>query len=278
MPRSKIKEFAKVVIGFAAEKMMPGLARDIDEGRPTGKSLKLKRAIVHSRVQRAKWRGDEAAAKKAVDDWWKSDVGDHFYDQMAGQQRFEDMFLGPHYPLVERLKEICGPGSVYSNLVEVGCGDGLVLRHLSETLSNLESFTGLDISERIIERNRAEFADHEKIDWQYANVLDWIGENDRDGTVLFSYGGVMEYLNEEELTGVYAALKKSKNVAVALAEPMDVSYDAKQETESRFIGTEHVYYCHNYAHILRQTGYRIEFEKYLSIVGWPWVMVIAVPE
>jgi len=191
MSFSPIKDLAKTAIGFAAEIAIPSLAREVDAGEKTGRMLRIKKAIVHSRIRRASWSGDETAAKKAIDDWWKSEVGDDYYDSMAGQKRLDGMFLGDHYPLVERLKEYCAANPNLHKLVEVGCGDGLVLNHMSKELPAFSELLGLDISERIIERNAQTFAENSRIRFSSANVIEWIKANNTDNTVLMSYGGVM---------------------------------------------------------------------------------------
>ena len=277
MAYSAFRQFAKTVIGSVAEVAVPHLARDIDEGRSTGRARKLKRAMIHARIQRAKWRGDEDAAKKAINDWWSSDVGDHFYGEMAGQARFEQMFMGPHFEIVHKLQGLVGEGR-FSHLVEVGSGDGLVLNYLARNLEGMERFTGLDISERIIASNQERYSDLTNTRFEHADVLSWLGASPRDNTILLSYGGVMEYLTELELLSVYQELARYSDVAVALVEPLDESFDVARHSASRFVGTEHVYYCHNYADILRRAGYRLEFEEYLSLAGWPWVMLVARPE
>lgn len=278
MSRSPVKEFAKVVIGAGAEIVMPGLGRDLDEGRKTGKNLKLKRAILHSRIQRAKWRGDEAAAKKAVDDWWKSDVGDHYYEVMAVRMdRFEKMFKGDHYVMVNWLKDLCERDASFAHVVEVGCGDGYVTNHLSEVLPSIEDFIGLDISDRIIDTCNATYGTPPRVQFEAGNIIEWINREPRDKTILVSYGGVMEYLTQAELTGVYRDLRKSTNVAVALVEPLDAGFDPEKETTSRFEGTEHTYYTHNYKHILQDAGFDVTQCEYMSIAGWPWVAIMALP-
>ncbi len=276
MSFSPIKDLAKTAIGFAAEIAIPSLAREVDAGEKTGRMLRIKKAIVHSRIRRASWSGDETAAKKAIDDWWKSEVGDDYYDSMAGQKRLDGMFLGDHYPLVERLKEYCAANPNLHKLVEVGCGDGLVLNHMSKELPAFSELLGLDISERIIERNAQTFAENSRIRFSSANVIEWIKANNTDNTVLMSYGGVMEYLTEDELLEVYKTHLTRENAVVALGEPLDTSFDPKTETSSRFIGTLHVYHCHNYADILRRAGYDVIYETYLDLAGWPWTLVIGV--
>jgi len=275
MTYTNIKDLARTALGIAAETAIPSIAREIDEGRRTGRLITLKKAIVHSRVRRAVWNGDEDAAKKAVDDWWKSEVGDDYFANMAGKPRFESLFLGPHYQLVEELSAYCKTHPEVKQLVEMGCGDGMVLNHLSSVLEGFDSFVGIDISDRITSRNKIEYAENTRIAFESGDAVKWIQDNDTSNTVLLSYGGVMEYLNEDNLLEVLAQHFQQPNAVVALSEPIDNDFNPEHECASKLIGTMHVYHCHNYAHLLRKTGFEIKFETYIDIAGWPWTMIIA---
>ena len=74
-------------------------------------------------------------------------------------------------------------------LCEIGCGSGLVLRHLSTVLGELREFVGIDLSEAQCRLNRVRFA-ATRLRFESADAIEWIRANVLPGRVYFTNGGV----------------------------------------------------------------------------------------
>lgn len=197
---------------------MPHLAKDIDERRKTGRATRLKRAILYARAQKAaRAAAAAAAAGKAVRDWWLSDIGDHHHEVQTG--RFDRVFKGRHYALVDKLSDMIESGGRYETLVELGCGNGLGLDHLSERLPSLKRLIGLDINAEVIRKDAERHKDDPRLTFVEGEITRWLAAEKRDGTVVFANDGVLMYLSEDEVRGLFRRLAESKDVAVALIEP-----------------------------------------------------------
>lgn len=270
MDNSEWKHHIKCMLGASLEKALPGLAREIDAGKSTKKMVRLKNWIVYSRLARARKTGDTASISDAHFDYWKSDVGNAFYDQFA--TRFNDWFLSHHKVIVDELQEIIQVNSGFSRLVEIGCGDGQVLRYCQNHLSSLSEVVGLDINPTIIERNR-KIAQNDSITYVHGNAVEWLKAHPKPGTIVLSYGGVLEYFSQQALRDLLALLAGSAPAMIALVEPIDPEADLESQEISHTFGQEKSF-SHPHRRVLEQSGYEVRFEKEILLDGVRWMLMV----
>jgi SAM-dependent methyltransferase len=254
------------------EVLRPDLAREIDEGRGTGRYLRQKGWILQSRIARARLRGDTAAVEKALSSFWKGDTADFFYSLY--RDRFEQWFLTIHQPLIGALeREVRCAG--LTDLFEIGCGDGRALEHCLRRMPQLRRLIGIDINESIVNRNRRTFADEPRLSFLAGNATELLPPQLADGTVVLSYGGVMEYLREAEVARLYASLAACKRVAAAHVEPLDPLHDLSAEPGSRVFGVENSF-SHNYPRLMRENGLVPIYAEDFMHDGLRWLMLLGV--
>ena len=252
-----MRESIRNVCGVLATHFFSGITEQIACGE-TAPQGKLGSLISSRLIQKAAAEGDHEALRRHLAHYWTGCEGDSFYSNF--DDRFEKWFLGGHYPVFAELTRLVSenPGK-YSRVVEVGCGDGRVLHHLSEQLDGIEEFVGIDINEGIIGRNR-DFYDSDKLKFVAGDATEWIGREAGEGTILATYGGVMEYFLENELADLYETLKEKAPVAVVMVEPLYDDFDLEREEASRSSGGEHSF-SHNYPLLLRRAGFEIAYEE-----------------
>lgn len=222
-------------------------------------------------IRKAAENGDHSALRNQLANYWQGAAADYFYE--AFTDRFEEWFLNDHYAVVETLKEIVAESpNKYKKLYEIGCGDGQVLSHLSRNLPQIDHFTGLDLNEKIIDRN-SDFYINDKMSFEAGDAAGWLDQNADEGSVVMTYGGVFEYFLEDELKNMLAMLKQKSPVTLALVEPLYEDYDLSTETKSRTSGKEHSF-SHNYRHLLTEAGFEIQFEQEPEM-EFRWIMMVA---
>ena len=265
-----MKETIKHACGSIAAHLFAGSKRacEGDNDMPSGRFGNMISAAL---IRNAASKGDHAALRSHLTRYWQGDQGDAFYRNYA--DRFDRWFLGEHYPLIEELKELVSSSpDKFHQVFEMGCGDGQVLNHLSETLSGITDFVGLDINQGIIQRNRS-FYDSPRLRFESGDAGEWITNHAQSGTILMSYGGVMEYFTEEELLTMFQNLRDHSPVAIALVEPLYDNYDLATETDSRPCGAENSF-THNHRHLLEKAGYTLRFEREPEM-EFRWMMILA---
>lgn len=271
MLASVVKHRIKRLLGASIEVALPHIAAEIDAGRSSGKLVRLKNWVVYNRLERARARGDAGSVSSAHFDYWKSDVGNAFYDQYT--DRFEDWFLGHHKVLIEELQRVVEASGAFHRLVEIGCGDGQVLRYCRDHLPTLERVIGLDINPMIIERNQSAAENH-GISYVHGDAMAWLAENPQAGTILLSYGGVLEYFSEQALERLLVLLAKNTPCIVAFVEPIDPRADLEEQKESYTFGQENSF-SHPHRVVLDRVGYQVLFEKEILLSGVRWMLMLA---
>jgi len=191
--------------------------------------------------------------------------------------RFDGWFHGPHYPLVDALAAAAAANPRFVRLVEVGCGDGRALVHIAERLPGLPELVGLDINARIIARNACMHGDRPRLRFVHTDARRWLAEETGDGTILFSYGGVLEYVSEPELAAIFARLGRHRDTAVALVEPVDPLHNLSSDAGSHPHGLERSF-SHNHLALLAAAALTIRFAEEVTVHGIRWMMILAVSE
>ena len=271
---SQAKDTFKHWGGSLLEILAPWIAHDLDQDRHSGRFLRAKRWILYARTVRARARGDADALQKTLFDFWHTDVADAYFDQYG--DRFAKWFLGPHHEIVDQLAVLSRSGD-YSRLIEVGCGGGQVLEHCANAMQAVQEFIGVDINPVIIARNQIHFAQNPRLRFLTADASVWLPKTAKPGTILLTYGGVLEYFSARTLSAMFESLAGAAPAAVALVEPVDPDHDLWRDARSHAFGQENSF-SHNHQKLLEATGFKTVFCKILSLGGQSWVMVLATTE
>lgn len=261
----------KQACGDLASRLFPEKRGALARGERIPRGM-LDRLIHSNLIEEAARKGDQQALRDQLSRYWQGSSGSDFHDRFS--DRFENWFLGAHYPVVEALREVAAarPGEL-RQLFEVGCGDGRVLRHLSGALPDLTRFTGIDINASIIEKNRETYAGG-KLEFIAGDAAAILAKQFTCGSILMTYGGVLEYFLESELASIFRMARSQAPAAVALVEPLYDQFDMDLEVHSRAGGREKSF-SHPYPRLLRDAGFEVVFRR--EIQGeFSWIMLVAV--
>lgn len=262
----------KLWLGSGLETLMPELSRDIATGANPSRFVWLKSCILYARTIRAQQKGDAGTLQKVLFDNWRIDRADSFYDKFT--DRFDRWFLGPHHEIVDQLQALSRK-TRFESLIEIGCGDGRVLEHCVAALPDIRRAVGIDINPAIIARNRETFRDNSLLSFTAADASTWLAEHMQDGTIVLTYGGVMEYFSAAALSSMFRSIAKYDRVAVALVEPVDPTHDLQTDPDSHTFGEENSF-SHNHRVLLGGAGFEIAYSTTVQLGGVTWAMMIAV--
>ena len=271
---SHSRETIKLWLGTLAEVFVPWARRDLDAGDDSGRLITIKRWILYARSTRARASGDARALQKILFLFWRADTADTYFDRYL--DRYQKWFLGPHHEIVDQISKLARSGD-YSRLIEVGCGAGRVLEHCAAAVPEVQNFIGVDINPVIIARDKTDFAQNPRLQFVAADASVWLRDTAQPGTILLTYGGVMEYFSSETLLGMFKTMAQYHPAVVALVEPVDPAHDLANDPASHVFGQENSF-SHNYEKLLQAAGYRMLFRKYLRLGGVSWVMLVTATE
>lgn len=156
-------------------------------------------------------------------------------------------------------------------LVEIGCGDGRVLDHLAGRLAGVGEFVGLDLNGPIIAEDRVRYADRPRLRFESGDALEWLQANAAPGTILMTYGGVLEYFAPDRLRELFALLPRP--ALLALVEPLSPGYDEAREPASRADSVE-CSFSHPYRRLVQEAGYVLLFERRVELEH-RWILLLA---
>ena len=271
---AQARQTFKLWVGNLLEVLAPWIRHDLDTDRHSGRFVKQKRWILYARTARARARGDAGALQKSLFQFWRADTADTYFDCYV--DRYQKWFLGPHHEIVDQLATLARSGT-YSRLIEVGCGAGRVLEHCAAAMPEVQDFIGVDINPVIIARNRVDYAQNSRLQFLATDASGWLQDAAQPGTILLTYGGVMEYFSAETLSAMFGTLAQHRPAAVALVEPVDPGHALAKDAASHAFGQENSF-SHNHEKLLLAAGFQTVFCKTLHLDGKSWVMLLAAVE
>lgn len=250
----------KGLTGRAIVPCFPKLAREILENPFGGNPGPLGRLIRNGYYLRAVAKRDFDLTQRFLMNYWESPASEGFFDEF--EHRFESLFLKYHAGIVDALQQISRSWSVPApRIVEIGVGDGRVLEYLASRLTNFAGFHGIDVNKEQIAKNQVRYADHPKFTFSTDDALDWLARNPALGTVIYTNGGVFEYLTRDQLLALFTELARSSQpCAVAVTETIASDHDLEAEPESFHYGREFSI-SHNYPAILKEAGFQVCYQN-----------------
>jgi ubiquinone/menaquinone biosynthesis C-methylase UbiE len=157
---------------------------------------------------------------------------------------------------IEQIKQLIAKYSNIENIIEIGCGNGLYLNQIRETLGNDYNYWGIDLSRDQITKNKELFKKINFIEGQAGKIesLD-ILEN-----TLYITFGTLNCFTQSELISFFNHIYKLKGFqAIAISEWI---IDFNPEIEYMSKPMSPTLYNHNYNHHLEATNFKIFLKEY----------------
>lgn len=273
--KSYLKSRLLFLMGRLITLTHPKTRQEVLEADIRGPKRKLKKWIARTEFRRLAANGDGVTVENALTRRWTTDnLAPDYYDTYA--DRFDDMFRGSHAQILDWLKEYATQTEINS-VIEIGCGDGQALAAMAEHVPEIAKWTGIDINADIIARNTERFQKRRELTFAAADATDWLSEHFGPGTLLVSYGGVMEYFAPETLRKWFELIARRDGAGVLLVEPIDPSHDTAMDPASHIWGWENSF-SHNHLALLEQSGYRIIHSARAEAAKFQWSLILAAPD
>lgn len=266
-----VKQSLKIAVGRVGNTLAPGLAQQIETGGGRGNGSFLTSAMIEARKARASEKGDWDGLSTSLGAFWKSARADSFYTNYVAERRAT--FETCHAGILPRVAALMAdrPGA-FTRLVEIGCGDGDVLERLAAACPGLTQCIGIDVNAAVVEANRARPQDP-RITYHCTDGLDWLRDNPAAGTLLVTYGGVLEYFAEAGVLNLLRLVSQGAPGAALLVEPVAPEHDLAVTRTSFPFGRE-TSFSHHHADLLSRAGMEVVWQKELTAEGVRWMMIL----
>lgn len=189
-----------------------------------------------------------------------------------------ESFLTFRQTLVLQISDLLAGHQKYPTLCEIGTGNGLFLKYLSEQFPQIKRFIGLDLNEEQIRENKHVYKST-RLEFVHGEISDCLRSGMFDEGAIFVTCGTLEYFTQKELQDLLALIRRKVNpTAVAICEP--ITFDLESEYVSKPRGN--TAYSHNYPAIFRQAEWhafrqqRVQIDP--SVKYWENVIMVVTTE
>ncbi|MEM9777232.1 MAG: class I SAM-dependent methyltransferase [Chloroflexota bacterium] len=203
-------------------------------------------------LQKIEQEQDFDALEALHKNYWMNRGSEYFLNT---DDHFETIFLPECSFLIDILAEhVAGSESKFRSLLEIGTGNGDVLKYLSERLPSINTFTGVDLSHNQIDLNVEKFRDNPKLEFVAADGLEWVEQYAESDTIFFTSRGVLEYVTQSNLEKLLRTAAGLGNTIFVTLEPNGLDHDFAAEPNSKLYGLEKSF-SHNYPAQMIQAGF-----------------------
>jgi hypothetical protein len=266
-----LRETLKLAVGGAAERLLPQIAHEVETGANPDRLPRVKNAILAARIHRAKRTGRTDEVQAALAAVWRGPFGNRFH--VTNNESRLRLTLDHHGAAVDALQSLLA-SERYARLVEIGCGDALVLEHVMAGAPSHMRAVGIDLNDVALARACTRLGPQARARFVQADGAAWVAANRAPGTILFTNGGVLEYFAPESVDRLFATLAATAPSAVVLIEPLDPAHDLAAMPDSRIFGREDSF-SHNYPVRLARAGFRIVQQTEVRTPPIRWIIVVA---
>lgn len=223
--------------------------------------LSIKERLIRNvLLERAKKKNDFDTLSNYHKDFWLSRGRDYFSSRY--NSNILENFFKPNCSfllnsLEEQLQKESGK---YNMLVEIGTGDGSVLKYLSERFSTVENFVGIDLSASQIESNKKLLTKNPKLKFVAADGFDWIKKYGSNHMVVLTSRGVLEYFTQTRIQELFKHLSTYKKIIFIAIEPTGADHNFLKNPNSQIYGYENSF-SHNYVKMFANSGFDIWHES-----------------
>lgn len=186
--------------------------------------------------------------------YWEKQ-GDNFF--AATSDSFENNFLPECSFIFELLKEkLSVENHDFNTIVEIGTGNGKVLNYLSEQLSQIDRFIGIDLSQNQISQNKETYLKNSQLEFVASDAFDWVNTYANKNMIFVTSRGVLEYFTESRLQDFLQQVNRLGNTIFIAIEPNGVDHDLKVNLGSEPYGYERSF-SHNYELLFKNAGFNL---------------------
>lgn len=184
--------------------------------------------------------------------YWTNKGAEFF---LNNENSFKNDFL-PNCAFIfdELKKELLNSPTQFKTLVEIGTGNGRVLKYLSSKFPEINRFIGIDLSSAQIEINKITYQTQSNLEFASGDVTDWIKKHDISNTIFVTSKGVLEYFTEQKLQTFLVEINNSGPSIFVAIEPNDTHHNFVSNPNSIPYGHERSF-SHNYPKLFKNAGF-----------------------
>ena len=143
----------------------------------------------------------------------------------------------------------------FSEIIEIGCGAGNFINFSSKKIENCKKFIGIDINKKQIKKNIEKYQGVEYVEFEYANIEDYICKAKLGDNILFASQNTLDYFTQERLEFIFELIYKTfGQVEFAVS-----TLKKHKNLKSSVLNEKHNFtvYHHNYLLLFKNAHYNV---------------------
>ncbi|AWG20858.1 hypothetical protein FFWV33_04520 [Flavobacterium faecale] len=253
-----MKELVKHYVGKGLVAIFPEKAKNLSiKGMTIQLHLPVADRLMRNYIfDKAKKENNFEALSNYHKDFW-SNKGEDYFLSGFNTDVLESFFKPKCSFLIDSLEEqILEQNENYNLFIEIGTGDGTILKYIKDRSTAIDKFIGIDLSKSQTEANRQRYQNEDKLEFHAADGVEWIKKNGTNKMVVMTSRGVLEYFTQAKLQELFTILSQFEKVYFIAIEPTDVDHDYSKNPDSKIFGFENSF-SHNYIKLFTNAGFEI---------------------
>lgn len=221
----------------------------------SGSDLTLKERLMRrAMLKKTEKNGNHDTLAEFHHNYWTNKGHDFFAANKAKQ---EHLFLPDCTFIFDILEEqLAKESHTFKTLVEIGTGDGNVLKYLAGRFPQIERFVGIDLSPVQTKINTDTYKKNPKLEFVAADGFDWVKKHGEDHMIFVTFMGVLEYFTEDRLQDFFNELNELGKTMVIAIEPNGIEHDFAVNPNSQTYGSERSF-SHNYPKLFKNSSFEL---------------------
>ena len=240
---------------------------------PTGILADIIRAEVNRQYYASNC--EEEIRKRSREEFWGGVPGKRWHeftkDKFSEPEAYSNEFVGSRKLLGGLIAELLASTDQFRTICEMGTGNGMFLRYLSEQFPEIRRFIGVDLNRDQIRENTETYKG-QKLEFEHGEITEWIQKHGEDGTI-FVGNETFDFFTKREFEELLQCIRdRVKPAAIAIFALVESGTLGKGVSKPR--GS--LAFSHDYPHVLTRCRYQIVGQEIHSGLPYVQVSVLAV--
>jgi hypothetical protein len=214
--------------------------------------------IIRAEMNRRQYASncEEEIRKRSREEFWGETPGKRWHEfvkeKFSEPGAYSQEFLGYRKPLVRLISELLTSTDQFHTMCEIGTGNGMFLRYLSEQFPEIRRFVGVDLNRDQIRENQETYKG-QKLKFDHGEITEWVQKQCEDGTI-FAGNETFDFFTQREFEELLQCIQdRVKPAAIAIFALVESGSLGKGVSKPR--GS--LAFSHDYPYLLTRCRYQI---------------------
>lgn len=189
--------------------------------------------------------------RRFTKNYWQSQISSNWHKQRK-EEAYND-FVNFAHAIQHQVENLN-----FTTVIEIGTGAGTLITLLSEKLSLVNKFIGIDINKQQILENQNNYRDLTNVEFVHMDIDQYIQKNDFNHLLIVSQN-TLDYFEKDNLQTLFSLIRDKVNNVRIIISTSDFNLNLTDSVERKEANFK--VYDHNYVALLKSAGYEVTHIK-----------------